>query len=430
MSETRGIAAGGARRWRNAAALLLRAASATSTRTESGTLELVRRYWPLYGLVFLIGTENFIISPFLPTMAQDLASPVQALAYAVTAYSLAYALSAPVLGSVSDRLGSRRLIAAGVAVFVLGNFCVAVSPSVSMLHWARALTGAGGAMAGPAIWAYIAGDATADLRGRAMGVGMGAFSMGQVIGIPVGGLVASFSDWRWAIGGIGCLMAPLGLAAWLGQRRTNAPRPLTHAGLPLLAVWKSKPVTLAFLVNLLFQAANLACYTYLGSLLAERFRLSTGQIGTIGILVGAGSLMGALVGGKVNDVWRLRGGKGAHLEVLWALLLAGSILVATGAVPLVASLAAIVLWFFASGAFVTTQMALITAFVPTMRATAVSWNNSLMHAGAGMGVWTIGLGLARHIAVGWIGLGFGLAAAAGAVALVPVEAAVLAEKTS
>lgn len=429
MSETRNLTAGRGGTRRNAVALLLGAMSAVEARSDRGALALVRRYWSLYGLVFLIGTENFIISPFLPAMAQDLTSPLQSLAYAVTAYSMAYAVSAPVLGSVADRLGPRPLIAAGAAVFVLGNFWMALSSSVTMLQWARALTGVGGAMAGPAIWAYIAGDATADLRGRAMGVGMGAFSMGQVIGIPVGGLVASLTDWRWVIGGIGCLMTPLGLAAWFRHRGSTATLSAKHGDFPLFAIWKSRPVTLAFLVNLLFQAANLACYTYLGTLLADRFRLSTGQIGTIGILVGSGSLIGALVGGKVNDAWRSRGGKGAQLEVIWALLLAGSVLVATGAASLGACLVGIVLWFFASGAFVTTQMALITSFAPTMRTTAVSWNNSLMHAGAGMGVWTIGLGLAYHIALGWVGMGFGLAAA-GVATLVPAESALLAEKTS
>ncbi|MCH7479598.1 MAG: MFS transporter [SAR324 cluster bacterium] len=95
--------------------------------------------------------------------------------------------------------------------------------------------------------------------------------------------------------------------------------------------------------------------------------------------------------------------------------LAGNLLVAG------ASMVALTMWFVASGAFATTQQILLTLAAPTMKGAAVSWNNSIMHAGAGAGIWVIGVGRPHGLSVGTIGLGFGLAAAACAGILTKVE---------
>jgi DHA1 family inner membrane transport protein len=364
---------------------------------------------------------------------------VAVLAFAVTAYSIAYAVTAPVLGSVSDRFGPVRLIAGGAALFIVGNWLVAAAATVGFLEAARALTGLGGAVAGPAIWAYIATDATPTTRGQAIGLGMGAFSLGQVAGIPAGGLIAHVADWRTALIGIGVAMVPLAVAAFFMPTLIS---PSAPASLPVLkpaptrlatqpalgwfgflTVWKSRAVAHALTVNLVFQAANLACYTFLGALLAERYQLTTTQIAGMGVLVGCGSFVGAMLGGRLNDRMRAGGGKSAQLQVIWAGLLGVSIFTATGDVPVGVAMLGIACWFVASGAFVTTQTALLTVLAPTRRATVVSWNNSLMHGGAALGVMAIGWGAPLGVTVGGAGVGFALLAVALAALLIPVESA-------
>lgn len=376
---------------------------------------LISKTWPFYGLVFLIGTENFIVSPFLPDMARSVGVSVEALATVVTAYALTYAIAAPLLGQVTDRVGTRWLIAVGITVFAVGNGLVAVAPTLGGLQWARALTGLGGAAAGPAIWSHIAGTTPPGLRGRAMGLGMGAFALGQVAGLPLGGLVASVAGWRWVFGGIGLLMLPLLASSMAHDTGRAGPLHSPHGSrMPLFAVWCRPALVCAFLVTFLFQMGNLGSYTFLGAMLRARYGLTSSQLGAIGILIGGGSLAGSFAGGQLNDWWRKRSGKSSHLAAGWALLLALSVFVATSGPPLAIGLLAVALWFVASGAFVTTQMTLITLAAPALRATALSWNNSLLFAGAGAGVLLIGTGLHHGLPVGALGLGSGLAAAAAA----------------
>lgn len=400
---------------------------------EMESWSLLSANWPLYGLVFLIGTENFIVSPFLPTIAREGNFAIEAAATLVTAYAITYALSAPMLGALSDRVGRRLLIILGGVVFLSGNLLVGSAYSLTGLQIARAVTGLGGAMAGPAIWAYMADNTAPALRGRAMGLGMGAFALGQVIGLPLGGLAAALAGWRWTFNGIGLLMlvllAGIGLM-FVNQKDPRRHEPAGNSWFSIFSIWRSGPIRLAFGVTFLFHAANLASYTFLGVLLSDYFQQGTGQISTIGIFVGFGSLCGSLFGGKAVDYWRARGGRCSQLVICWALLLGLTVFITTSPFALPVRMAALTLWFMASGAFVTTQQTLLTLAAPTMRATAVSWNNSIMYAGTGAGVWVIGMGLPHGIPVGAFGLCLGVGAAICAAFLARIETRLITERNA
>ena len=61
------------------------------------------RYAGVFLLLFLFGTETFIVSPLLPTISGDIGVSETAAAQSVTAYVLVYAVTAPFLGLLSDR---------------------------------------------------------------------------------------------------------------------------------------------------------------------------------------------------------------------------------------------------------------------------------------------------------------------------------------
>ncbi|BCJ62679.1 MFS transporter [Micromonospora endophytica] len=85
-----------------------------------------------YFLLFLIGTETFVVSPLLPTIAESLSVSEAAAAQSVTAYTLVYAVTAPLLGAVSDRIGRRPTIVVGAALFMLSNVVAAVAASLTV----------------------------------------------------------------------------------------------------------------------------------------------------------------------------------------------------------------------------------------------------------------------------------------------------------
>lgn len=387
-------------------------ASATTTR-KGPHLTASRERGPLYALLFLIGTETFLVAPILPSIAHGFDTPVTTASYLVTAYVVVYAVLAPVLGPVTDRHTRKASIATGATIFLLGNVIAAVSPVLLLVAAGRAVAGLGAALAGPAIWAHLTESAPPAERGRAMGRGFACFSLGQVAGVPIGSLIAAAAGWRWAFACIGAAMlVTTGCLSMWG--RSDARTGLSSSRSLLSStrsVWRRGCVRAALLVTLLFQAANLGAYTYIGALLQQHYGLTTGQLGVIGILVGGGSVAGSLGGGRVADRWIARGQSVAELLVVAGLVLAVALAVAVSRTLPGISLAALAIWFVASGAFVTMQQTLLAGTAPDLRATSLAWNNSAMYAGTALGVWLISLGSGSASNVAELGIGFALAAA-------------------
>ncbi|MEU3496691.1 MFS transporter [Kitasatospora cineracea] len=353
------------------------------------------RYAGVFALLFLFGTETFLVSPLLPTIADSIGSTEAAAASTVTAYVLVYAVCAPFLGLLSDRFGRRRTLLAGGLLFVLSNAAAALSTDLTLLVLSRGLAGLAAAAAGPAIWAHIAETAPDAVRGRALGLGMALFSTGQVVGVPLGGLLAGAAGWRaafWALAA-GTLAALVLLARQVAAPAAAGGAPTGGGGGAVRAIlggWRDPALRRALLVNTVFNAANLGAYTFLGAVLDRRFGFSVQALGLVGVLVGAGSVAGSLLGGRLNDRNRGTGRTELPLLAFWGLLLAAGVALAAAAPGIPLALLGVLLWFTASGAFVTDQQTLAGTVAPAHRATSSAWLTSTMYAGTGLGAWAVG----------------------------------------
>ncbi|PBC76883.1 DHA1 family inner membrane transport protein [Streptomyces sp. TLI_235] len=371
------------------------------------------RYAGVFLLLFLFGTETFLVSPLLPTIADSIRVSEAAAASSVTAYVLVYAVFAPFLGLLSDRFGRRRTLIAGTLLFVLSNAAAALSTGRTLLVVSRAVAGLAAAAAGPAIWAHIAETAPDAVRGRALGLGMALFSAGQVIGVPLGGFLTGLAGWRsafWALAVGTAAAVPLLL------RQAGGSAVQGQAGGALRAVlagWADPALRRALLVNTVFHAANLGAYTFLGAVLVQRFDLSVEALGLVGVLVGAGSVVGSLLGGRLGDRARAAGRDNLPLLPLWGLLLAAGIGLAVGGPRIVLALAGVTVWFLASGGFVTDQQTLAGTAAPELRATSSAWLTSTMYAGTGLGAWAVGSFADVTVGAGAVGVGLAVVAAAG-----------------
>ncbi|GII64375.1 hypothetical protein Skr01_44600 [Sphaerisporangium krabiense] len=377
------------------------------------------RYLGVYLLLFLIGTETFLVSPLLPTIAADIGVSETATAGTVTAYTLAYAVTAPFLGAASDRYGRRPMIVAGTVLFLLGNVLAAVAGGLAVLIAARVLGALGAALAGPSIWAYLAETAAESVRGRAVALGMALFSAGQVVGVPAGSGLAGLGGWRapfWALAALSLAALALAVQQTRGARATH---PGVAPGLSgVFTVWRDGTLRHILIVVFLLQAANLGAYTFLGAVLHDRFGLSVDALGLIGILVGVGGAAGALAAGRIGDRARGRGRDDLPWVAGWCLVLAVAAGLAVLGAPLWVSGAAVFVWFVASGGFGTVVQTLLLGVRPELGATSSSWNSAMLYAGAAVGVALAGLFPDTGTGAAVVGAGLAVLAALAAVPLV------------
>jgi EmrB/QacA subfamily drug resistance transporter len=158
-----------------------------------------RRWWILAVLclsVLLVVVDNTIVNVALPTISRKLSASTQDLQWVVDAYSLVFAGLLIVGGNLGDRLGRRRALQAGLALFALTSVAAALSRDTAELIAARAAMGAAAALIYPATLALLTNVFTvARERATAIGIWSGVSGLAVAIGPVTGGLLLRHFAW-------------------------------------------------------------------------------------------------------------------------------------------------------------------------------------------------------------------------------------------
>lgn len=169
-------------------------------------------------LLSSLGTS--IANVGLPTLAQALNTSFQAVQWVVIAYLLAITTSIIALGRLGDRIGRRRLLLAGIALFTFASALCAVAPNIGLLFAARVTQGLGAAVMMAMTMALVGETLGKDNTGRAMGL-LGTMSaIGTALGPSLGGALIFGFGWRAMF----LINLPVGLLAFiLAYRYLPAP---------------------------------------------------------------------------------------------------------------------------------------------------------------------------------------------------------------
>jgi MFS transporter, DHA1 family, tetracycline resistance protein len=138
-----------------------------------------------------------LIVPILPKLIEQMSGgTVSDAAYfygLITAvYALAQFVFSPVLGSLSDAFGRRKILLVGQAGLGIDYMIMALAPNLWWLAVARLMSGILGASISTAN-AYIADVSTPENRARNFGLMGAAFGIGFVIGPVVGGILGEIN---------------------------------------------------------------------------------------------------------------------------------------------------------------------------------------------------------------------------------------------
>jgi DHA2 family multidrug resistance protein-like MFS transporter len=158
-----------------------------------------RRWWILAVLclsVLLVVVDNTIVNVALPTISRDLHASTSALQWVVDAYTLSFAGLLLLGGNLGDRLGRRRFLQVGLALFSVFSVGAALSRSTGELITARALMGLAAALVYPATLAILNSVFTvARERAIAIGVWSAISGLAVAIGPVAGGALLRHFSW-------------------------------------------------------------------------------------------------------------------------------------------------------------------------------------------------------------------------------------------
>jgi EmrB/QacA subfamily drug resistance transporter len=191
----------------------------------------------------MIVLDATIVNVALPHIQRALGFSGTGLEWIVTAYSLAFGSLLLLGGRLGDIYGRRRIFMTGILLFSLASLVGGFATTEWWLLTARAVQGAGAALAAPTALALIATTFPMGApRNRALGVWAGMAGAGGAIGLLLGGILTSYVSWRWVFfvnAPIGLIVAALAPVALVGggrlRRRLDIPGVVTStAGLALL----------------------------------------------------------------------------------------------------------------------------------------------------------------------------------------------------
>jgi EmrB/QacA subfamily drug resistance transporter len=186
---------------------------------------------------FMLLLDISVVVVALPSMRADVGGSFADAQWVLDAYTLAMAGLIMTGAALADRVGRRRVFAAGLAVFTLASGACAAADAPFVLNVARGVQGIGGGLLLATAVPMIAAAYPGRRRAGAVGAWAATIGLALAVGPLVGGLLTGGLGWRW----IFLVNVPLGLMALAAVRPAVAEsfgprRPLDPLGLGLLTM--------------------------------------------------------------------------------------------------------------------------------------------------------------------------------------------------
>ncbi|MEU7469344.1 MFS transporter [Streptomyces sp. NPDC044984] len=168
----------------------------------------------------LAALDSTIVSTAVPQIVGDLGG-FSYFSWLFSGYLLAVTVTLPVYGKLSDTFGRKPVLVAGAALFLLGSLLCAAAWNMAALIAFRVVQGLGGGALQGTVQTLAADLYPLQERPKIQARLSTVWALSAVAGPGIGGLLASYADWRW----IFLVNLPVGtVALWLIVRHLHEPR--------------------------------------------------------------------------------------------------------------------------------------------------------------------------------------------------------------
>ncbi|MEO0278401.1 MAG: MFS transporter [candidate division WOR-3 bacterium] len=159
----------------------------------------MKRYVIFFALalgLLMYSIDTTIVAVAFPHMMSDLKTSLIWAGWTISIYMIAITCSMPVLGTISDTWGRKKVYLLSIFIFGLSSFACGIAPNVYTLILFRFLQGIGGACFLPTA-AGMVSDLFPKERMRAIGFFTSIFPIGGIIGPNIGGWIVQNFSWRY-----------------------------------------------------------------------------------------------------------------------------------------------------------------------------------------------------------------------------------------
>ncbi|SIN81083.1 MFS transporter [Salinivibrio sp. ES.052] len=343
--------------------------------------------------MFAFGMDAYVVAGIIPDISTSFQITEAETAQMVTAFTLCYALSAPILATLLVSFPTKKALVLSMLMFIAANLVTIFSTHLTMLLASRALAGIGAGIFSPLAAASAASLVPADKKGRALGLLLGGMSAGTVVGVPAGLALATWLGWQ----GVFAVVIGIAIIGLIGvvlgvPQICVAPPPSLKARVALLA---SRSVSTTITVTFLTAVASLGLYSYLAPVITG----ITQQTNLTPYLWvwGLGGMVGSFTIGHLID-W-VKHPRAILLGILTLMSLAILSIPSSLPLPSIIAFVPFFLWGAAGWSSLAPQQHTLISLQPEHSAAVVALNSSSNYLGGAVGTLLGGLWLGHGLSV-------------------------------
>lgn len=343
---------------------------------------LVRPPLVLSAATFISSFDRFAVNPMLVLIAADLGVPLAAAVAVASGYYLAYGLTQPLWGVLSDRFGRVRVMRVALLGAALAGVASALMPALGALVVSRIVAGACFGAVIPTSLTYVGDTVEPVVRQRALSDLMGAGALGIAMATGLGGVLADLVDWHVAftVPAVCALACALALRSLPEPPRAEVGGLGRHVGAVLREPWALLVFGLAFVEG----AVLLGTMAFLATAL-EHNGVRAAVAGLTTATYGVGLWLFTRLVKRLSRTWPpavLIAVGGAHLCAGYALVAAYVSLPTVGVAALLLGAG----WSFMHSSLQTW----ITSVAPNARGTSVAFFAAALFVGSAVSSWVGG----------------------------------------
>jgi len=256
---------------------------------------------------FAVGTDAFIVSAFLPAMAESMQVSIATAVLSVISFTLAYAIFSPIIAALTSAVPRRQLLITATLILAIANVGSALAPALWILIATRIVAAAAAATYTPSAGAVAAALVRPELKARALAVVIGGLTSATALGVPLGRIASTSMSWRMSLLFVAVIAvaAAIGIMISMPAMAGNPPVSLTRR----LSVLRRPGVMTILPLTVLGMAACYAPQAFTVQVL-RAVSIPDNAVPLMLACYGIGAVVGNFASGAATDRWNAK-------AVLW-----------------------------------------------------------------------------------------------------------------
>ena len=255
-------------------------------------------------LQFTIVLDFMILAPLGDILMKSMNMSTKQFGTVVSAYAISACISGIFAAGFADKFDRKKLLLFFYAGFILGTYFCAISYNYETLFIARIITGLFGGVIGSISMAIITDIFSIHQRGKVMGFVQMAFGGSQILGIPIGLVLANYWSWHATFYMVLILAILLGIALVIKLKPLtehlkliNNKNALQH----LLQTIKKKDYRIGFLATALLSMGGFLIMPFSTAFIVNNIHIAQSQVAIIFFFTGIFSIIIMPIVGKLSD---------------------------------------------------------------------------------------------------------------------------------